>query len=165
MSPKPSAKTKGPRPVVQNRKARHDYDILDTYECGMALVGSEVKSIREGKVQIRDSYARVIDDEVWIYGMHVSPWVYATGFGTADPDRRRKLLLHRRQIEELRERTTQEGLTLIPRSIYFVDGRAKLELALARGRRSYDKRHAIAARDADREADRAVRQRQRDSAD
>src|SRR3954451_22995594 len=165
MSPKPSAKLKGPRPVVQNRKARHDYDILETYECGMALVGSEVKSIRDGKVQVREAYARVIDNEVWVYGMHVSPWVYATGMGTADPDRRRKLLLHRRQIDELRERTTQEGLTLIPLSIYFVDGRAKLELALARGRRSYDKRHAIAARDADRKADRATRQRQRDYAD
>lgn len=161
MSPKPSAKVKGPRPVVQNRKARHDYDILDTFECGLALVGSEVKSIRDGKVQLRDSYARVMDDEVWVFGMHVSPYVHSTGFGAVDPDRRRKLLLHRREIEELAQRTTQDGLTLIPLSIYFVEGRAKLELALARGRRSYDKRHAIAARDADREADRALRQRQR----
>ena len=162
MSPKPSAKVKGPRPVVQNRKARHDYDILDTFECGMALVGSEVKSIRDGKVQLRDAYARVIDNEVWVFGVHVSPYVYTTGFGAVDPDRKRKLLLHRREIEELRERTgQQEGLTLVPLSIYFVEGRAKLELALARGRKSYDKRHAIAARDADREADRALRQRQR----
>ena len=156
-----ATKSKGPRPVVQNRKARHDYEVLDTFECGLALVGSEVKSIREGKVQLRDAYARVIDNEAWVFGMHVSPWVYATGFGAVDPDRRRKLLLHRRELDELRERTTQEGLTLVPLSIYFVDGRAKLELALARGRRSYDKRHAIAARDADREADRALRQRQR----
>jgi len=161
MSPKREAKIKGPRPVVQNRKARHDYEVLETYETGLALAGSEVKSIRDGKVQLRDAFARVIDGEVWVFGMHVSPYIYANGFGSVEPERRRKLLLHRRQIDELRERTTQDGLTLVPLSIYFVEGRAKLELALARGRRTYDKRHAIAERDANREADRATRQRER----
>ena len=161
MSPKPSAKSKGPRPVVQNRKARHDYEVLDTFECGLALVGSEVKSIREGKVQLRDAYARVIDNEAWVFGVHVSPWVYATGFGAVDPDRRRKLLLHRRELDELRERTTQEGLTLVPLSIYFKENKAKVELGLARGRRSYDKRQAIAERDAAREAARAMSHRDR----
>jgi SsrA-binding protein len=149
------------RVVAQNRRARHDYDILDTYEAGLVLVGSEVKSLREGKAQLRDSYARVQDGEVWMYGVHVPPYGYATGFGAADPDRRRKLLLHRRQIEELGRRTSQESLTLVPLSLYFKDGRAKVDLALARGRKLYDKRHAIAARDADMEARRASAARRR----
>jgi SsrA-binding protein len=149
------------RVVAQNRRARHDYDILDTYEAGLVLVGSEVKSLREGKAQLRDSYARVQDGEVWLYGVHVPPYVFATGFGAVDPDRRRKLLLHRRQIEELAKRTQQESLTLVPLSLYFKDGRAKVDLALAKGRRTYDKRHAIAARDADMEARRASAARRR----
>ncbi|MGH9152528.1 MAG: SsrA-binding protein SmpB [Acidimicrobiales bacterium] len=155
MAPKQS-KPKGPRPVAQNRKARHDYDVLETFECGIALEGSEVKSIREGKVQLREAYARVDGGEVWLHGAHVSPYAMATGFGGHDPERARKLLLHRREIDELGARTQQESLTLVPLSIYFRDGRAKVELALARGRKTYDKRHAIAARDAAREADRAV---------
>jgi SsrA-binding protein len=144
------------RPIASNRRARHDYDILDTYEAGMVLAGSEVKSLREGKAQLRDSYARVQDGEIWLYGVHVPPYVYASGFGTVDPDRRRKLLLHRREIEELARRTQQEHLTIVPLSMYFKDGRAKVDLALAKGRRNYDKRHAIAARDADLEARRAI---------
>ena len=147
--------------VAQNRRARHDYDILDTYEAGLVLVGSEVKSLREGKAQLRDSYARVQDGEVWLYGVHVPPYVFATGFGQVDPDRRRKLLLHRRQIEELSKRTSQDSLTLVPLSMYFKEGRAKVDLALAKGRRNYDKRHAIAARDADMEARRASAARRR----
>ncbi len=149
------------RVVAQNRRARHDYDILDTYEAGVVLVGSEVKSLREGKAQLRDSFARVQDGEVWLYGVHVPPYVFATGFGAVDPDRRRKLLLHRRQIEELNRRTSQESLTLVPLSLYFKDGRAKVDLALARGRKLYDKRHAIAARDAEREARRESAARRR----
>jgi SsrA-binding protein len=149
------------RIVAQNRRARHDYDILDTYEAGMVLVGSEVKSLRDGKVQLRDSYARVQDGEVWLYGVHVPPYAFASGFGATDPDRRRKLLLHRRQIEELGRRTSQDSLTLIPLSMYFKDGRAKVDLALARGRRNYDKRRAIASRDADMEARRASAARRR----
>lgn len=159
MSPKSAASkstaAKGPRPVAQNRRARHDYDILETYEAGIVLVGSEVKSLRDGKVQLREAYARVQDGEAWLLGMHVPPWVYANGFGSVNPDRPRKLLLRRHQIDELGQRTTQEHLTLVPLSLYFNDGRAKLELALARGRRRYDKRHALATRDAEREARRA----------
>jgi SsrA-binding protein len=151
----------GPRPVAQNRRARHDYDILDTYEAGIVLVGSEVKSLREGKAQLRDSYARVQDGEVWLYGVHVPPYAFASGFGGADPDRRRKLLLHRRQIDEIAKRTSQDPLTLVPLSVYFRDGRAKVDLALAKGRRRYDKRHAIAERDANREAQRASASRRR----
>jgi len=163
MSPSPKKPTTadGSRPVAQNRRARHDYDILDTYEAGIVLAGSEVKSLREGKAQLRDSYARVQDGEVWLYGVHVPPYAFASGFGATDPDRRRKLLLHRRQIAELFKRTSQESLTLVPLSIYFKDGRAKVDLALARGRRQYDKRHAIAERDANREAERASAHRRR----
>ncbi len=149
------------RMVAQNRRARHDYDILDTYEAGLVLVGSEVKSLREGKAQLRDSYARVQDGEVWLYGVHVPPYAFASSFGAVDPDRRRKLLLHRRQIEELARRMQQESLTLVPLSLYFKDGRAKVDLALAKGRRLYDKRHAIAARDAEMEARRASAARRR----
>jgi SsrA-binding protein len=154
MSPAPKLPPKGAdgRPVAQNRRARYDYDILDTYEAGIVLAGSEVKSLRDGKAQLRESFARVIDGEVWLYGMHLPPYAFAGGFGVIDPDRRRKLLLHRRQIAELWRRTTQDSLTLVPLSVYFKDGRAKIDLALARGRKRYDKRHAIAARDADLEA-------------
>jgi SsrA-binding protein len=152
MSPKPT----GPRAVATNRKARHDFDILDQFEAGMVLAGAEVKSLREGKVQLRDAYARVDDGAVWLHGVHVAPYAFSNGFGVVDADRPRKLLLHRREIDELHERVSQEGLTLVPLAIYFKDGRAKVDLAVARGRRNYDKRHAMAARDADREAARAA---------
>lgn len=151
----------GSRPVAQNRRARHDYDILDTYEAGIVLAGSEVKSLREGKAQLRDSYARVQDGEVWLYGVHVPPYAFASGFGATDPDRRRKLLLHRREIEEIAKRIGQDSLTLIPLSVYFKEGRAKVDIALARGRKRYDKRAAIAERDANREAERASAARRR----
>lgn len=156
------SKSTGPRPVAQNRRARHDYDILERFEAGMVLAGSEVKSLRAGKVQLRDSYARVQNGEVWLHGVHVAPYAFASGFGAVDPDRPRKLLLHRRQIEELDQRTNQDSLTLVPLAIYFKEGRAKVDLALARGRRRYDKRHAIAERDAAREAARVVRGRERE---
>ncbi len=142
--------------VAQNRRARHDYDIVATYEAGIVLVGAEVKSFREGRVQLRDSYARAQDGEVWLHGMHVSPYGYATAFGMFDPDRSRKLLLHRREIDDLARQTRQGPLTLVPLSVYFKDGRAKVELALARGRREYDKRRAIADREAQLEAKRAM---------
>jgi SsrA-binding protein len=153
--------TKGPKPVAQNRKARHDYDILDTFECGIVLVGSEVKSLREAKVQLRDSHARVEHGEVWLHGVHISPYLFATGRDAHDPDRKRKLLLHRREIAELAARTQQEALTLVPLSIYFKDGRAKVEIGLARGRKLYDKRAAIAKRDVERELNRAQRGREK----
>jgi len=149
----------GSRPVAQNRRARHDYDVLETYEAGIALQGSEVKSLRAGKVQLRDAYARVEGGEVWLHGVHVAPYDFAQGFGSHDPGRARKLLLHRRQIAELAARTQQDSLTLVPLSVYFKEGRAKVELAVARGRRLYDKRHAIASRDAAREAERAAGRR------
>ncbi len=128
--------------VAQNRRARHEYEILETFEAGIVLQGSEVKSLREGKAQLSDAYARVDGGEMWLF-VHIPPWQYATGFGAHDPERRRKLLLHRDQIDELMGKTQQQSLTLVPLSLYFNDGRAKVELALAKGRRLYDKRHAI----------------------
>lgn len=147
----------GRKIVAQNRRARHDYEILDRFEAGIELQGSEVKSLREGTVQLRDAYARVERGEVWLHSVHIAPWTYATGFGGHDPDRPRKLLLHRRQIDELGARTQAQPLTLVPLSVYFRDGRAKVDLAVARGRKRYDKRHAIAARDAGREVERAAK--------
>jgi SsrA-binding protein len=160
--PAKTAKGSASRPVVvHNRRARHDYEVLDTYEAGIVLVGSEVKSFREGKVNLRDSYARAQDGEIWLHGMHVSPYLRAGAFGSVDPDRSRKLLLHRREIDELIRETQQGPLTLVPLSAYFKDGRAKVELAIARGRKDYDKRRAIAEREADMEAKRAASARRR----
>jgi len=152
---------KGAKVVASNRRARYDYDVLETFECGIVLTGSEVKSIRDGKIQLKDSFARVQGGEVWLHGVHVSPYAYAHGANAHDPDRPRKLLLHRAEIDELMGRTQQESLTLIPLSVYFKDRRAKVELGLAKGRRRYDKRQAIASRDAAREAERAMAQARR----
>src|SRR5579875_854463 len=126
--------------VAQNRRARHEYDVVATYEAGIVLVGSEVKSFRDGRVQLRDSFARAQDGELWLHGMHVSPYAYASSYGMFDPDRSRKLLLHRREIDELARQTRDGPLTIIPLSTYFKDGHVKVELGLARGRRAYDKR-------------------------
>jgi SsrA-binding protein len=142
--------------VAQNRRARHDYEILDQVEGGLALLGSEVKSLREGKCQLKDAYARVDGGEMWLFGVHIPQYVFATGFGAHDPERRRKILLHRREITEFGDRVAREGLTLVPLSVYFRGGRAKVEIALARGRHTYDKRHALAARDARRDEERAM---------
>lgn len=151
----------GDRTVATNRRARHDYDILETVECGIVLRGSEVKSLREGKAQLADAYARVDDGELWLFGVHIPPWQFASGWGAHDPDRKRKLLLHRKEIDELMGKSQQQSLTMVPLSLYFRDGRAKVQLALARGRRLHDKRQAILSRDAEREAARAIRNAQR----
>ncbi|HET9732536.1 MAG TPA: SsrA-binding protein SmpB [Acidimicrobiales bacterium] len=145
------------RVVAQNRRARHEYEILETVEAGVSLTGSEIKSVREAQVQLRDAYARVDRGEAWLHAMHLAPYGFAVGFGSHDPDRPRKLLLHRREIDHLGRRVQEASLTLIPLSLYLKNGRAKVELGLARGRRTYDKRHAIAARDAGREAAREAR--------
>ena len=147
----------GDRVVASNRRARHDYDILDTIECGIVLTGSEVKSLREGRAQLADSYARVDEGELWLHKVHIPPWSFAVGFGAHDPERKRKLLAHRREINELVGKTRSQPLTLIPLSLYFKDGRAKVQLGLARGRKLHDKRQAIAERDAKREAARETR--------
>ena len=152
------ADLRGDRTVASNRRARHDYEILETTECGLVLQGSEVKSLREGKAQLVDSYARVDNGELWLFGMHIPQWQFATGFGSHDPDRKRKLLVHRHEIDNFVGRTKTHPLTMVPLKVYFKDGRAKVELALARGRQLHDKRRAIQERDAKREAERATRE-------
>ncbi len=149
-------KGKGLKSVAQNRKARHDYFIEDTYECGIELVGTEVKSIRGGKVNLKDSYAKVRNGEVFIVGMHISPYEQGNIFNR-DPFRDRRLLLHKAEIRKLNAATMQDGLALVPLSMYFKDGRVKVELAVAKGKKLYDKRHTIAERDAKRSAERAKR--------
>ena len=142
--------------LASNRKARHDYAILDVVEAGIVLHGSEVKSLRAGEAKIVDSFARVIDGEVWLDGVHIPPYRYAVGVGSHDPDRARKLLLHREEISRLAARVAKERLALVPLSFRLVDGKVKVELALARGRKREDKRQAIAERDSQREIERAL---------
>ena len=142
-------------PTINNRRARYDYFVLDTYEAGIMLAGAEVKSIRDGKSNLTDAYARVQNGEVWLHGMHISPYEYSRG--ELDPIRPRKLLLHHREIDAIARATADKGATIVPLRLYFKEGRVKIELAVAKGKRSYDKRHAIAERDANREADRAMK--------
>jgi SsrA-binding protein len=151
----------GDRVVATNRRARREYEFLETFEAGIVLQGSEVKSLREGKAQLTEAYARVDGGELWLFQLHIPPWQFASGFGSHDPDRKRKLLMHRDQIDELMGKTQQQSLTLIPASLYFRDGKAKVELALAKGRKLYDKRNVIMARDAEREAARASKEMSR----
>ncbi|MBK5288093.1 MAG: SsrA-binding protein SmpB [Acidimicrobiia bacterium] len=148
---------RGDGTVLTNRKARHDYSILDVWECGIVLEGAEVKSLREHHANLQEAFARIDDGEVWLNGMHILP--YAFSRGDIDPVRRRKLLLHAREIDEITRKTQEKGLTLIPLKVYFKDGRAKLELGLAKGKKNYDKRHALAERDAKRDVERALRGR------
>jgi SsrA-binding protein len=146
----------GTKLIASNRRARRDYSVLDTYEAGLVLAGSEVKSLRAGHVQLADAYARVRDGELWLEGVHIAPYAFARGFDAHDPDRPRKLLLHKDEIARLGARMAQDRLTLVPLSLYFRAGRAKVELALARGRRREDRRAAMAERDARLEAERAL---------
>ena len=145
--------------VAQNRKARHDYFIFDTYECGIALTGTEIKSVRAGNLNLKDSYASFERGELWLTGVHISPYDKGTYYNH-EPERDRKLLLHKRELIKLKNKIREKGLTLVPLSVYIKDGRrAKVELALARGKTAHDKRDAIADRDAKRDIARAVRQR------
>ena len=146
----------GRRTVATNRKARHEYDILETFEAGIVLKGPEVKSLRDGRASFQDAYARLERGEVWLEGVHVSPYEQANRFN-ADPVRPRKLLLHREEIRRLVGKVEEKGLTLIPLQIYFSRGHAKVTLALARGRKLHDKREALRRREQEREARRAVR--------
>ena len=151
-------KEKGRRVIAANRKARHDYSIEATYECGLVLTGTEVKSLRAGKASIVDGYASIKDGEVWLYGVHIPEYEHGS-WTNHEPRRPRKLLLHSHEIAKLLGKTKDSGVTLVPLSLYFSDGYAKVELALARGRRASDKRHAIAEREAKRETERAVGRR------
>jgi len=151
----------GTKTIASNRRARHDYSVLDTVEAGLVLSGSEVKALRHGLVQIADAFARYHDGEMWIEGMHISPYAFAQGFGAHDPNRRRKLLMHRDEINRLQSRIAQEKLALVPLSLYFKDGRAKVELALGKGRQKADKRQAIAERDSQLEVEREMGRRRK----
>ncbi|HEU5418410.1 MAG TPA: SsrA-binding protein SmpB [Streptosporangiaceae bacterium] len=144
--------------IARNRRARHDYHIDDVVEAGLVLTGTEVKSLRAGRASLTDGFGQVTDGEAWLHGVHIPEYTLGT-WTNHEPRRTRKLLLHRKEIDRLAASTRERGLTLIPLSLYFKDGRAKVELGLARGKRSYDKRHDLAERDAAREVDRALRRR------
>jgi len=149
---------KGVKVIAQNRRARHDYFVLETWEAGLELKGTEVKSIRLGKCNLKDCYAAVRDGEMFVYGMHISPYEKGGYFNT-DPLRPKRLLMHKAEIRKCHQSVMQQGLALIPLSVYLKDGRMKLELALCKGKKLYDKRDDMAKRDAKRDIERAVRGR------
>src|SRR5204863_2266546 len=148
-------KERGQKVIVSNRKARHDYSILDTYEAGLVLVGTEVKSLREGRASLVDAFATVDDGEVWLRNVHIPEYVQGT-WTNHTPRRTRKLLLHKKEILRLIGKSKESGLSLVPLSMYFKDGKVKVELALAKGKKSYDKRQDLAKRDAQREIAKAA---------
>ena len=152
------ATKKGQKPIAENRRARHDYELLERIEAGLVLTGTEVKSLREGRVVLAQAYADVRDGEAWLHGASIAE--YANGnIANHDPDRPRKLLLHRRELDSLLGKVRERGLTLVPTRLYFKDGRVKVELALARGKERGDKRTDLKARDAKREIERALKSR------
>jgi SsrA-binding protein len=144
--------------IAENRKAFHDYHIIETFEAGVALLGTEVKAIREGNVNLRDSYATVGEGEVWILNVHINPYSHR-GYADHEPTRKRKLLLHRQEIRKLIGRTVERGLTLVPLRMYFKNGHVKVAIALAKGKQAHDKRETVKKRDADRETRAAVKER------
>jgi SsrA-binding protein len=148
-------KEQGRKLVAQNKKARHDYTIEDTYEAGLVLTGTEVKALRAGRASLVDGFAEIRDGEAWLLNVHIPEYAQGTWTNHA-PRRKRKLLLHRDEIEKLIGKTKESGLTIVPLSLYFKNGRAKVEIALARGKKSYDKRQSLAERDASREMARAM---------
>ena len=158
--PEKTAREAAQRVIAENRKARHDYHVLETYESGVALLGTEVKAIREGRVNLRDSFARVERGEVWMLNVHISPYSHR-GYAQHEELRQRKLLLHRHEIRKLIGRTAERGLTLVPLEMYFKNGRVKVLLALAKGKQAHDKRETIRRREVERETRAAVKARQR----
>jgi SsrA-binding protein len=153
-------KETGRKLIAQNRKARHDYAIEDVFEAGLVLMGTEVKSLREGRASIIDAYGRVRDGEIWLEGLHIPEYTQGT-WTNHEPRRKRKLLLHKDEIAKLIGKTKEGGLTIIPLALYFKDGKAKVEIALAKGKRSYDHRQDLAKRDASREIERAMGRRRK----
>ncbi|HXW47717.1 MAG TPA: SsrA-binding protein SmpB [Streptosporangiaceae bacterium] len=152
------AAEQGTKIVARNRRARHDYAIEDTVEAGIVLTGTEVKSLRAGRASLADGFGLITDSEAWLHGVHIPEYTQGT-WTNHEPRRVRKLLLHRKEIDRLARSTQERGLTLVPLSLYFKDGKAKIELGLARGKRSYDKRQDLAKRDAAREVERELRRR------
>ena len=146
--------------ITENRKARHEYHLLERYEAGLALTGSEVKSLRDGRAQLQRAYGDIREGEVWLVGAHISTYDQA-GIQNHDPDRDRKLLLHRREIDDLTGKVQERGFTLVPTKLYFKNGRAKVELALAKGKDVRDRRREISKRESDRQIERALKQRSR----
>jgi SsrA-binding protein len=142
--------------IAENRKAHHDFHLLESFEAGIALVGTEVKAIREGRVNLRDSFARVEDGEVFLYNVNISPYSHR-GYAEHEPLRRRKLLLHREEIRKLIGKTVERGMTLVPTRLYFKNGRVKVSVSLAKGKKEFDKRETIKRREADRETRAAVK--------
>lgn len=155
-----SEREQAQKSIAENRKAFHDYHILETWEAGLALLGTEVKAIREGNVNLRDSYASVEDGEIWLFNVHINAYSHR-GYADHEPTRRRKLLLHRQEIRKLIGRTVERGLTLVPTRMYFKNGHVKIALGLARGKQAHDKRETVKKRDADRETRAAVKERVR----
>ena len=153
-----SDRKRAERLLADNRKAHHDYHILHTYEAGIVLLGTEVKSIREGRVNLRDSFARVEGAEVFIYNIHVSPYSHR-GYADHEPTRRRKLLLHKSEIRKLIGKTVERGMTLVPVRMYLKNGRVKVVVGVAKGKKLYDKRETLRRREAERETRRAIKQR------
>ncbi|MGD9679308.1 MAG: SsrA-binding protein SmpB [Vulcanibacillus sp.] len=151
---------KGVKVVAKNKKATHDYFIEDTYEAGLVLTGTEIKSIRSGKANLKDSFARISKGEVFIHNMHISPFDHGNRFNH-EPTRARKLLLHKEEINKLIGLTKEKGYSLVPLRLYLSNGFAKMDIALAKGKKSYDKREAIAKKDANREIARALREKQK----
>jgi SsrA-binding protein len=152
------AAEQGVKVIARNRRARHEYEILDTVEAGLVLTGTEVKSLRAGRASLADGFGQITDSEAWLHGVHIPEYTQGT-WTNHEPRRVRKMLLHRKEIDRLASSTSERGLTLVPLSLYFRDGKAKIELGLARGKRTYDKRHDLAKRDAAREVERVLRRR------
>lgn len=148
-------KEQGRKMIAQNRKARHDYHIDDTWEAGLVLMGTEVKSLRQGRASLVDGFAEVEDGEIWLHGVHIPEYTQGTWTNHASR-RRRKLLLNRSEIDKIERKVHDKGYTLVPLQLYFKDGRAKVEIALGRGKKAYDKRHTLAERQADREKQQAL---------
>ena len=153
-----SAREAAQQVVAENRKAAHDYHLFDTYEAGVALLGTEVKSIREGRVNLRDSYARIEGGELWVHNIHISPYSHR-GYADHEALRRRKLLLHADEIRRLVGKVEEKGMTLVPVRMYFKNGRVKIAVCLAKGKKDYDKRETIRRREVDRETRAAVKER------
>ena len=152
------AADQGKKVIASNRRARHEYAIEDVVEAGLVLTGTEVKSLRAGRANLTDGYGMITGSEAWLHGVHIPEYTQGT-WTNHEPRRTRKLLLHRKEIDRLASSINERGLTLVPLSLYFKDGRAKIELGLGRGKRTYDKRHELAKRDAAREVERELRRR------
>ena len=159
--PAPTDREKAQRMIAENRKAYHDYHLLETFEAGLVLVGTEVKAIREGRVNLRDSFARVENGEVFVHNLHISSYTHR-GYADHAPLRPRKLLLHRQEIRKLVGKTVERGMTLVPVRLYFKNGRVKLAVSLAKGKKEHDRRETIKRREAERESRAAMKERRRE---